>query len=500
MKNQDKEFQARSLDEAISAACAYFDLPREKLEIDIVSDAKAGIFGLVGTKKARVIARPAPSVESFSMSLQMSKDNAGENKPGREGVRSSRDRAPRQERGVDRDERRDSPSSEVLADAAESAASKDKTQETAKEALREAHSARSAEQTAGPFDEDDPEDNRGNRLSDDSGRLANKQGARPERRERSDRTVRGGTRGDREHGRARRDERVATESARGDTENDASRHETPPRDRRRADSRDPRDRREGDRRERRGASQRPDRAPREDARRGGSFTNTTKLEKDIEGEDLDSDQHMAYEGLPEVRLSELDAEKLTTATREVMDQMLRQLCPEAKVSISIGDERVDVSVECEDAAALLIGREGQTLASMQYLLTRIVGRSMGAAVNMHLDIGAYRRRQDDKLRELAKLLADRARSSGRTQFTRPLSSYHRRIVHMTLQEETDLITRSKGEGPLKRVSVTLRNENTFDEQSREARNPRRENTPDREENRLNATPYTSDASSQAIIP
>ena len=42
MKSQDKEFQGRSLDEAIAAACAYFDLPREKLEIDILSDAKAG--------------------------------------------------------------------------------------------------------------------------------------------------------------------------------------------------------------------------------------------------------------------------------------------------------------------------------------------------------------------------------------------------------------------------------------------------------------------------
>ena len=134
-------------------------------------------------------------------------------------------------------------------------------------------------------------------------------------------------------------------------------------------------------------------------------------------------------------MADLPAEKLLAASREVMEQILRPLCPDASLEVALGDERVDVSVGCGDDAALLIGREGQTLAAMQYLLTRIVGRSVGAAVNMHLDIGDYRKRQDDKLRELALILADRVRESGRAQFTRPLSSYHRRIVHMALQGE-----------------------------------------------------------------
>ena len=49
-----KEFQGKSLDEAIRAACSYFDAQREKLEIDIIQDAKNGIFGLVGARKAIV--------------------------------------------------------------------------------------------------------------------------------------------------------------------------------------------------------------------------------------------------------------------------------------------------------------------------------------------------------------------------------------------------------------------------------------------------------------
>lgn len=52
-----KDFQGKTLDEAIREACSYFDAPREKLEIDIIQDAKSGIFGLVGVRKAKIRAR-----------------------------------------------------------------------------------------------------------------------------------------------------------------------------------------------------------------------------------------------------------------------------------------------------------------------------------------------------------------------------------------------------------------------------------------------------------
>ena len=54
-----KEFQGKTLDAAIADACAYYDAPREKLEIEIIEDAKSGIFGIVGARKARIHARRA---------------------------------------------------------------------------------------------------------------------------------------------------------------------------------------------------------------------------------------------------------------------------------------------------------------------------------------------------------------------------------------------------------------------------------------------------------
>jgi spoIIIJ-associated protein len=77
-------------------------------------------------------------------------------------------------------------------------------------------------------------------------------------------------------------------------------------------------------------------------------------------------------------------------------------------------------------------------------------------VRIQMDAGDYRRRQEDKLKNLAFALAEKARRSGRTISTHPLSSYHRRIVHLSLQDVPDIQTRSIGEGPMKRVSIQRR--------------------------------------------
>jgi spoIIIJ-associated protein len=105
---------------------------------------------------------------------------------------------------------------------------------------------------------------------------------------------------------------------------------------------------------------------------------------------------------------------------------------------------------------MLIGREGQTLAALQYLASRIVSRGMNAAVRVNLDAGEYRQHQDDKLQELALNLAVKVKNTGRPCSTRPLNSYHRRIIHLTLQEDEEVQTRSTGQGALKRVVVQRR--------------------------------------------
>ena len=116
-------------------------------------------------------------------------------------------------------------------------------------------------------------------------------------------------------------------------------------------------------------------------------------------------------------------------------------------------DRVRVFIDDEENSGLIIGREGQTLSSLQYLVNRLVSRKMQASVRIQVDTGDYRERQDDKLRQVAGHLAEKADNLGRTQSTKPLSSYHRRVVHLALQENELVFTRSKGDGPMKRVLI-----------------------------------------------
>ena len=67
--NDSKEFLGKTLDAAIAEACAYYDVPREKLEIDIIEDAKTGIFGIVGARKAKIHARLATLPDFMMLSM-----------------------------------------------------------------------------------------------------------------------------------------------------------------------------------------------------------------------------------------------------------------------------------------------------------------------------------------------------------------------------------------------------------------------------------------------
>ncbi|WP_421901040.1 RNA-binding cell elongation regulator Jag/EloR [Maridesulfovibrio sp.] len=156
-------------------------------------------------------------------------------------------------------------------------------------------------------------------------------------------------------------------------------------------------------------------------------------------------------------IMEGDPEEIAAAVREALEMMIEPIIQDKpKLEIEVGEDRVNVLVDDEENSGLIIGREGQTLSSLQYLCNRMVSKKLQTSVRVQIDTGDYRERQDEKLRQLAWHLADKAMHTGRVQSTKPLSSYHRRVVHMALQEDKHVNTRSKGEGPMKRVLILPR--------------------------------------------
>lgn len=151
---------------------------------------------------------------------------------------------------------------------------------------------------------------------------------------------------------------------------------------------------------------------------------------------------------------EIDREQMMQITQEVLDSMLKEIIDETpKLEMVFEAGRLDVFIDDDEHSGLIIGREGATLSSLQYLVNRIVSRRMGEGVRIQLDAGDYREKQNERLRRIALQLADKAKAQNRTQSTRPLSSYHRRVVHLVLQADERIQTRSKGDGPMKRVLI-----------------------------------------------
>lgn len=389
-----KEFLGKTLDAAIEDACTYYNASREKLEIEIIQDAKSGIFGIVGARKAKVRARRVALREVVESALGR----------GNRREENREEAAPAETRQAERkDERKDERRNGERAARRSPAAPGDKKS-------REDNETRGTARDEAP---DTPD------------------AADPRRREER------GARQPRKAIAARTETLLPARQDQTDADGDQSAAPAEAASAARAP---------------RGGKSRDDR-PRPEDRRGAR-----DIPRDERRQTADEDLDEAEEGLPRRAVEELDQEALTRLARECVGRLVRPVVDgmEDAPDVSIVDGRVRVAVDCGEDSGLLIGREGQTLAALQYLASRIVSRGMNAAVRVQLDAGRYRQRQEEKLRDMAQTLAAKVRQTGRSYSTRPLSSYHRRIIHVCLQEMEDILTRSSGDGPLKRVVIMRR--------------------------------------------
>ncbi len=149
----------------------------------------------------------------------------------------------------------------------------------------------------------------------------------------------------------------------------------------------------------------------------------------------------------------IDQAKLIAHTKEVIETIVKYVDPEMFADVTIEDERLCVVINSEESG-LLIGKEGQTLAALEYLAARIIAKEIDSHVRIQIEVGDYRSRQDQRLKDFALLLAQKVMQSGKPASTKPLSSYQRRIVHLALQEMPEVQTRSIGDGATKRVIVS----------------------------------------------
>lgn len=109
-------------------------------------------------------------------------------------------------------------------------------------------------------------------------------------------------------------------------------------------------------------------------------------------------------------------------------------------------------IEGQDAG-LLIGRRGETLQALQFVVRMVTNRQLGRKAYVVIDVEDYRERRSQMLRRLARRTAGRVASSGREDSLDPMSPAERRIVHMSLAGHPDVRTESEGEGNQRRVVI-----------------------------------------------
>ncbi len=119
-----------------------------------------------------------------------------------------------------------------------------------------------------------------------------------------------------------------------------------------------------------------------------------------------------------------------------------------------------------DTSGMLIGRRGQTLDALEYIANRIVAREDEGAGRVVVDSQNYRERRRQSLEELARRLAERARKRGKTVTLNPMSPRDRRIVHLALQNERALTTRSAGKGFFRKLLIIPEGERGGERRSR----------------------------------
>ena len=139
--------------------------------------------------------------------------------------------------------------------------------------------------------------------------------------------------------------------------------------------------------------------------------------------------------------------------KEVFDAMNMVVVVDVKYNEE--EKNMDIDLSGDDMG-VLIGKRGQTLDSLQYLVSLVVNKNSEDYIRVKVDTENYRQRRKDTLENLAKNIAYKVKRTKRTVSLEPMNPYERRIIHSALQNDKYVSTHSEGDEPFRRVVVTLK--------------------------------------------
>ena len=151
---------------------------------------------------------------------------------------------------------------------------------------------------------------------------------------------------------------------------------------------------------------------------------------------------------------ELIAEENGLAIAKESLENILSLIPMQGTTVSAEQKDGTIILNIEgDKSGLLIGRKGRTLDALQFIVNKIVNKTLEKRTQVVVDSENYRQRRQDSLIQMALRMGEKAKKIKKPVITNLLNPYDRRVVHLTLREEAGLDTKSRGEGILKKVVI-----------------------------------------------
>ena len=159
----------------------------------------------------------------------------------------------------------------------------------------------------------------------------------------------------------------------------------------------------------------------------------------------------------EVKKSDVNGDELIAKANAFLKEVFDAMKMEVKVDTKFNAAENILDVELSGAEmGVLIGKRGQTLDSLQYLISLVVNRDVQDYIHVKVDTENYRERRKATLENLAKNISIKVKKTRQSVALEPMNPYERRIIHSALQNDRYVTTHSEGDEPFRRVVVTLK--------------------------------------------
>ncbi len=137
---------------------------------------------------------------------------------------------------------------------------------------------------------------------------------------------------------------------------------------------------------------------------------------------------------------------------DILKKIINAITDDAKTSVKIDKNDIYYEIDCSDPS-VIIGKRGQTLDAIQYIIEKVIKKNNGAKQNIIVDIGGYLNKRRIKLTRFAEKMAEKAIANGKPMSLGQMNAYDRRLIHQSLKQNNDVVTHSVGEGFIKKLVI-----------------------------------------------